>query len=392
MMALFTSIFILMAITIIVIYTANSVVMEQRISSNAFHGHQAMANVQGGIDHVANFINANSMLPADLSSYQTDMEENSIAVNNPVYTDSDVDRAALWAESRSVKVTDGSDCIETNCQSERTITQTYGAVPIASQGMNQSLINRGSIGISGNVEIINRYTNINVWSGDSIEIGNSAASESYILIPGTDTTDYTLAEFTDPAVNTGDIISVSGRQKGNGIDIIERDITLSQLSPNQFFVNFMNESKKTIKEMAIDEERYYSDFNGIPNNLSGLIWVGATSGASDLILNGGTFGSLADPVIMIVDVSNDDEEDMSDDNDVADDLILTIRNADIYGILYIIGNVSFSGSPTVTGSMVVEGNVVTSTGTMKIVFKPSRAGDYNLTNRTARVSGSWKDF
>ncbi|MCU7835447.1 MAG: hypothetical protein KZQ83_09340 [gamma proteobacterium symbiont of Taylorina sp.] len=395
MATLLVSVIILLLITMVVIYSANTAIMEQKVSANAYRANQAHSYADGGIDYSARYLrvegypdidgsgclidSAGSFIDFDenasgscvnfdtglASNYQTDMTD-----NNPTI-------ATQLLSSGLVSITATDQSIDGTAN--RTITQVVSGAPLGGSGSNQPMITRGGVGLTGNMRVMNRYANINVWSGDTVAIGNSQSAESYILTPGTDTSGYTQANYVNPAQNTGDITRVSGNKEGNGIDIIDQDVTLSGLTPDEFFVNFINEPKAIVKQMAVDNGQYFADFSSsdTANNadpLKGLVWIGNGSAIST---NGGTYGSLDAPVLIIVDASS----------------LTTTGNIQFYGLLYIIGDWDTQGTVNITGSIIIEGDVLNGTGTTSVVYSPDAASPTGGWEGTAaRVPGTWKDF
>lgn len=382
-MTLFVSLFILLIITMVVIYTSNSVIIDQRISANAYRSHQAMAYTQGSMNYAAAFVNTNGLFPQQLTGYQNDMQIENVIMNQPHFSHSFSNATALWLESHTLDLSDGSDCSGSPliCSSERMVRQSFTRVPLIKQGIYQPLISHSDIDFTGNMKVINRYSHINIWSADKVKAGHSHAAKSYLLIPGTDTSDYSEADFISASSHTGDLIQMSGKKTANGVDIIEFDISLSQLTKEQFFINFMNESKRNIKTMAEDEGHFFSDFDQLDSfyfshDKGNLIWVG---NGSDLTMNEDTYGSINNPVILIV--------------DVREGVFKSRGNPIIFGLLYIMGDWQSSGNITIKGAVIIEGKVKKTTGNSTIVYSPSLAsGGISLLGNTAKVSGSWKDF
>jgi hypothetical protein len=272
-----------------------------------------------------------------------------------------------------------------DCTAVRTITQCVGTYDVfrAGEGPKQSFISKAGVGVFGNAKIINRYTNTSIWSGGADAVHGSAYA-TYLRPSGTTTADFTTAEL-DSEVESDNTQKVSDKTTGNGIDVVTNDPTLASkttstanlIDPaqNQFFDMFFAQTKAEIKNAA-DAGGQMLASGASPDGLTGLIWVDGDSS-----LNGGTVGSATNPAILIVDGN-----------------FSVGGNPDIFGVIYVTGELSIHGGPIIRGSVVAENGSITSTGggNPTVVYKPWGDGSNQappfITGTGAVIAGSWKDW
>jgi Tfp pilus assembly protein PilX len=281
-----------------------------------------------------------------------------------------------------------------DCTAVRTITQCVGTYDIfdGGNGPEQPFVSKAGVGVFGNAKIINRYTNVSIWSGGADAV-HGASYGTYLRPTGTESADYTTAQLDsscavspcNDAANPGPNTQlVSNRDAGNGIDVITDDPTLASKTSstaaadmtstanNQFFDMFFSHTKAEIKDSAARSNQMLAGTS--PNGLTGLIWV-----EGDITLNGGTVGSATSPAVLIVN----------------GDLTLT-GNPNIFGVVYVTGTLDIAGNPIVKGSIVSENGPNTGSGTLTLVFKPwSSDGNQSppfVEGTGAVISGSWKDW
>ncbi|MDD5412105.1 MAG: hypothetical protein PHF31_11950, partial [Methylobacter sp.] len=179
-------------------------------------------------------------------------------------------------------------------------------------------MSRGAVGVTGNYNIINRYTDISIWSGNTVDIGNSNSAATYIRPVGTSLSAFTTAQLEDTTTNnTWTASAISNKDVGNGVDIIASDPNLGNLTGDNFFENFFFGTRTDMKNMAIASNQYYTGANiASAAGQSGVIWIEGDASLNSKI----TIGSQASPAIVIVNGN-----------------LSVTSNANIYGMLYVAG-------------------------------------------------------
>jgi hypothetical protein len=66
-------------------------------------------------------------------------------------------------------------------------------------------------------------------------------------------------------------------------------------------------------------------------------------------------------------------------------------NAVVYGMVFVTGNITGNGSPTVYGSLISAGNANV-TGNPKVIYDPNVLGATAGLGKAAKVPGTWRDW
>ncbi len=391
---------LLFGITLITLSTSKTALMEQQISANVYRTAQAAAAADaalgfgvayfddGGFDQIdvdndPNTIDIDFTADAPQTLYLED--ENSIQQTNAfLYFDNNDGVCTTDGDNQSAKIT--ATGFSDDGTAQRTISQCVGTLKIyRGDGPEQPLITRGAVGITGNFTIINRVNKINIWSGGDVEIGNSSSAETYIWPSDTDKPAITLANrgtFEDYKTPYSNVSITSSEDLGTGIDVVDDDPFLNTLTGDEFFELFFNVKRNVVKRMAANLGQYYAaaDIDSADGK-TGIIWV-----EGDASLNGGVMGSNEAPVIMVINGN-----------------LTAAGSPEIYGILYVVGQIDAQGTVTVVGSTIVEADstvvpagedAVDGTGSLDVVFTPFTTGMSGnpVSGTTTVITGSWKDW
>jgi len=429
--SLLMSVILLIGITLVVLSTAKTVLMDTKIAADNYRTAQAVAAAQaamdratsyfmaGGFDQMVNATGAvgkdgnvdyvlddqiptvaSCQLPAtiafpltltDAGATQTTLAR-FYYVNTPTYDDDnnagtvevvnpcDSSPSTLTASSvaKGMVVAQGwSD----DCTAVRTVSQCLSTFNLfdGGEGPQQPFVSKAGVGVFGNAKIINRYSNISMWAGGSDAV-HGASYGTYLRPSNTEAVDYTDAELDSEDEDTNTQL-VSNRNAGNGVDVITDDptlgskttstVNLTDKNANQFFDMFFALTKSEVKNAA-EIVAGGASLDG----KKGLIWVDGNTN-----INGtDVIGSPTEEAILIIDGNLD-----------------KLNGATIYGIVYVTGTLEIAGNPVVKGSLVAENPAAsTGAGTLTLVYKPwgggGAAGTSFITGTGAIVAGSWKDW
>lgn len=367
---------LLISITLVSLFTAKVVLEDTKIEANFYRSTQAFSLANYGLDFAINYF--------DQGGVDQDGDGNVDAGINPVLpagSDSitvafviDAVRCAGTASWQNglIESTGEAD----NGSASRTMGQCVGPISILNgDGPEIPLISRTRIDTTGNANIINRYTNTNIWSADDVII-TGASMGTYIRDPAATLTTNEQFLNVDEDVNTQ---LVSNRNLGNGADIISGDPSL-KLGAG-FFGNFFNSDQRSVlKDLAAANQQSYGEGEiGEAVGKSGLIYL-----EGDQSLTGGTIGSIDSPAIIIVDGN-----------------LKTTGNPIIYGIVYVVNKFDVGGTPSIIGSSIVEneGGADSATGfegngTLNLVYWQNFLDDDGqpLPGLTSVIEGSWRDW
>ena len=403
---------LLIGVTLVVLSTTKTVLMETKIAADNYRTVQAVAAAQAGMDRAVSYFMeggfdhdgdgsvdyANTIA---LPAFSFTLPETPVAGAQTTFAQFYFDNTA---GNRCDTGADGSDMtkgtIFVQGQSDdnlavRNISQCVGTLDIFNGGDSpkQPFVSKAGVGVFGNATVINRYSNISIWSGGPDAV-HGAAFGTYLRPSGTETGDYTTEQLDSScevtpcnvANNPGPNAQlVSNKKSGTGIDIITDDLTLAvkttsttnytDPAQNEFFDMFFAQTKADIKEVAERSGRVFASGESIDGE-SGLIWVDGNINIS----TGNIIGTDTTPAILIIDGNLD-----------------KLNGGLIKGIIYVTGTVAIGGNPTVKGSIIAE-NPVTSTGngTLTLVFKPWGDSDNSpmpfILGTGAIIPGSWKDW
>lgn len=388
---LLVAIVLLFSITLVTLFTAKVVMQDTKVEANAYRAAQAFSAANYGLDFALNYFDqggfdrldetvspaiagnddvVDSLVTAPLTLTQGGGGQVTTAQVQFV-TDADRCGGTTSWQNGLVTATGFSD----DGVATRTMGQCVGPISVINgDGPEIPLVSRTRISTTGNANIINRYTNTNIWSADDVVI-TGASMATYIRDPSVDPTSTSFDYLdVDESVDTQ---LVSNRNLGNGADIISGDPSL-KLGAG-FFENFFASDQRTILQaLAAASSHSYGDI-GEAVGESGLIYA-----VGDQALTGGTIGSPTSPAIVIVDGNFDFG-----------------GNAIIYGLVYVVGKMDVAGTPTIVGSSIVENEGGSTTnsgfegnGTLNLVYWQNFLNDDGqpLPGLTSVIEGSWRDW
>jgi len=404
---LLTAVILIIATTLVAFLTAKTVLQETKMAANNYRASQAIVDADAAMDFSLAYFDSvglDSDGDDSLDDDDTSVDINSIGgghhdINTYFSTINfdNTDTASNFCRSTPHTVSKKSAEITVSGTSDdgianRIVSQCIGTINIFSdEGPQQPLITRGAVGLTGNYKIVNRVNNTTIWSGSAVEIGNSASASTYIWDhtqerpDPTDITNRATFESTSNPIQNVDIISTNGL--GSGVDIVDQDNTLSILTGDVFFEGFFPSGKTTIEALAngIDQVINIADGDSVSSldNKDGVMWV---NGTPDVSMNGGSYGSADHPAALIINGN-----------------LNVTGNPEIYGVLYVVGQLDAGGTVKVIGSTIVEGDTaivpagedpVVGTGGVDLTYSPFTQGlSPNGIRGTATViSGSWRDW
>ncbi len=388
---LLVTIVLLFSITLVTLFTAKVVLQDTKLEANAYLAAQAFSAANYGLDFAINYFDQGGFDRLD-ETVSPAIAGNDDVVDSLVTAPltlthggggqvttaqvqfvTDADRCGgttSWQNGLVTATGFSDDGIAT-----RTMGQCVGPISVLNgDGPEIPLVSRTRISTTGNANIINRYTNTNIWSADDVVI-TGASMATYIRAPGVDPSSAGFDYLdVDESVDTQ---LVSNRNLGNGADIISGDPSL-KLGAG-FFENFFASDQRTILQALAEASSHsYADIGDAVGE-SGLIYA-----VGDQALTGGAIGSPTSPAIVIVDGNFDFG-----------------GNAIIYGLVYVVGKMDVAGTPSVVGSSIVEnegGSTSNSgfegNGTLNLVYWQNFLNDDGqpLPGLTSVIEGSWRDW
>lgn len=378
---LIMSLILLTTLTFVIFYTARGVVMEQKIATNDFRGRMAFEAAEKGIESamaaIANEWTINATVDADGNIVTTLVTDNVVFDVDDDGTVANNSNSDTLANGSTVTVTINGTISEEQTRYDltsvgvsddatatQTINQTFVILPPIPNTPDAPLLSRSAIVIGGSATVTNPEGHSTIWSGGDVNVGSNAATSTAIADP----TDSNYPDCLGGSVRCG--TTPSSSTDVLGLDIIGNDSSLSNLSDEEFFYNFLGDYPDNFKDSRTDEiTSNLPDFDATAEGL--VIWQeGNISMAA-----GNTFGSMTEPALIIID----------------GDLEIAGNNF-FYGMVFITGEIKGTGNLTVVGSAVVNG-VGTSGGSVDVEFNSQVLKLLNqLGGQPAGTSGSWRDF
>jgi Tfp pilus assembly protein PilX len=395
---LLTALILLICITLVTLLASKTVLVETQISADNYRMAQAVAAANAAMDFGVGYFDNGGF---DQKINATGAAGNDSIVDTiPDQTYTSADGTQTTTASLTFNNAAGTRCVAAgstpNMKSGlitavgrsdddlavRTISQCVGTIDIfGGNGPKQSLISRGAVGLTGNYQIINRYYNTTTWAGKAVNIGASASASTYIRPIGKSESEYTREELEDHQTNNNYTSQpVSDRNKGNGVDTIANDPRLDSLTGDEFFNNFFYGDRIMMKELANSLDQVYNNI-GSAEGKSGVVWIDG-----NITMNGGTYGTSINPVVLIINGNLDVQ-----------------GNPVVNGLLYVTGQMDAAGTVKVLGSVIVEGNPsmvpagedpVVGHGGVDLIYTPYTLDRSTnpIKGTTTAISGSWRDW
>ncbi len=383
--SLVISLILLVVITFVTLYTSKGVLTESRIATNEFRSRMAFEAAEAGGESAIAAVGAGWTIAADDTNIPADndiLPDCLETASNNVIFDNDGDGAP---DSNTMELFNGSTVVVTlTCEvtdekmqyeitsvgrsddlaATRTINQSLMIVPPLPNAPDNPLLTRGSVVIGGSATVSNPEGASTIWSGGDVNVGSNNATSTQIASP----LDANYPDCLGGSVQCTSLVPSSTRDV-TGLDIIESDSSLANLTDEEFFKNFFGVTPDVYRESRVTIET--TDLASLDGTAGEIIWV---DGDVDMAANH-TYGTMDKPVIVIVD------GDFS-----------ASGNNEFIGLLFVRGSIAGTGSVDVTGSAVVNGVNSGGGGSLDVVYNSRVLKSTYSYGRPAAGSGTWRDF
>jgi hypothetical protein len=394
------SVIMLFLVTLVVLTTSKTVLMEQKIASNMVRSEQSLEAAETGLQEALNYLSSitdwttiTALSAGDaFNIFDTDAN-GTVDSNTGTQADgssytlvlgagSDLTADPLVIEIQSTGVSD--DGVAT-----RVVNRLIKFIDPVPFPLDNPILSGGGATISGSADVWNPEGHSTIWSGGSVNTG----SNTHIANPD----DGSYPDCMETPMTCSLIASSTSTL--TGLDVVEQDSSLAALSDDDFFKNFFGMSKSEYKNMMVSLEVSAGNITnewdaaspGVDHAQNEIIWVDATSG--DAMLNGnhvsgcetnstandayGNATCLAaerKPSILIIDGN-----------------LKLVGNFDHYGIVFVTGKIFGAGTARIEGSLVVGGEADT-TGTLDVWFNSDMVKGAGQGNNWGGSDGGWRDF
>lgn len=383
------SLTILALLTFVTVYTSKNILTEQKISNNDYRTRQAFEAAEAGVAAV-------------LENLRTNMDNNNNGYVDGTTSDGggifdsdnngsrDSKTIAVGNTSATVAINDlsTSEFIIIEVQSTgtsadksatRTITRTFVIVTPIANKPRDPLTTKGTVILAGSANVYNSEGHSTIWSGGNVDLSNAST-----YIPDVSAANYP-ACMDNPDVNPCATVPLS-HQSVMGLDVIEYDSSLGNLTPAELFQNFFGRTMASFKDRFVDINTTAATAPADVNlKTEKVIWVDGSAGTTTL--NGVTVGcavsvngntcTLANrkPSILIVDGN------------------LELKgNSTIYGLVFVTGNLNATGNTTIVGALISAGAVTGTTGSLDIYYNSNVVKGLDKIGELGASAGSWRDL
>lgn len=385
---------VLMVIAMVSVFTSKSVFVEKKITNNAFRSQQALEAAEAGL-----------AAAVEVFSENTDVDNNGIL--DTIFFDTDADgtlddNEATVGNGYHVTVTP-TDCFVSpaDCPSpapaaltvikiesvgysddytaKRTLTQILSTLDALPMSPDNPLTSRGSIVVSGSATVINPEGHSTIWSGSDVDLGSNNSTATEVA----DMTDAGYPACMDTSMSCSTV--ASSNKVTVGLDVVEHDSSLNNLSQDQFFENFFGMSPTNYREAMVTMDTTAASAAATIANAQGeVIWIeGDTS-----------LGSITVGCSQNVTGSN-----YCTDAPIKPSIIIINGNLDLsgtpqfYGIVYVSGAITVTGSSTVHGAMVTANSITNQAGgSLDITYNSDLLASASRNGPLGSSSGTWRDF
>ncbi|MFC1748703.1 PilX N-terminal domain-containing pilus assembly protein [Pseudomonadota bacterium] len=397
--SLVISLAILTLLTFITLYTSKSILTEQKLAHNDMQAKQAFEVAEAGIAAASTSLTEDMDLDDD-GFVDGTTGDATTAPAGLFDLDGNGTREAstltIGDYTVAVTITDNStsevtildiQAVATGLEgtSNRTITQTVVLLNAVANDPDVPLTAKGTVTLGGSANSINSEGHSTVWSGGNVDLTNASTE-----IPDVSAGNYPGC-MDDPDTNPCTTVATSS-QTVMGLDVIEFDSSIGNLTTGELFENFFGRSMEQFKDRFVSINTTHTnaanDWNaGTPGAhlaTQEAIWIDGSGGTTEL--NGVTVGCESDvnsdtctlaerePSIMVIDGN------------------ATFKgNSTFYGIVFVTGNVLVSGNTTIVGAIVGAG-AITTTGSLDVIYNSNVLTALDPIGTPGGSAGGWRDI
>ncbi|WP_019023660.1 MULTISPECIES: PilX N-terminal domain-containing pilus assembly protein [unclassified Thioalkalivibrio] len=376
---LVVALIIMVAVTLTVLFTAQTSILEERMAANETRMKQTTNAAQAGLERAVVFAqdgedDISRLFEHDYSTdrpvfYRSAFISPDAVDEIPGCPDSPDDFqgvAVSLGQPESLRNAGIWSCGWSDDQSARRgVTTTIRGAPSLADPPTNPLTTRGGVNTNGRARVFNAYNNLTIWSGQDLDVtgnpGNTFVRNQDH--PPLRESDPLPSEPAQCGVGTVYVCTTDANMRGP--DVITGDLQLSSLSDDDFFRNFMGQEPNSYRDNVVTQ----LDPDSIDGMTNEVIWM-----TGDVDLND-TVGNRDNPVVLVVE----------------GDATLS-GNFELHGVLYVRGNLSANGTPTVYGASVIQGDTTDAGGTPYFVFDPVAASGAGELGARGAISGAWRDW
>lgn len=375
------SVVLLVAMTVTIFFAAQTAVLEERMAANQVRMTQAATSAQAGLERAMAYAQDGGGEPREQFAADAANGRNSFyraafvsvdAVNDVSECPQDPEQFVDLADGleKPENLTNASiwSCGWSDDLSGRKgVSLSIRGASALGSPPNNPLTARGGVSTNGRARVFNAYNNLTIWTGEELSVTGNPGN-TFIRNPNESPLNETDPRPPEPAncTSSGPYICTTDANT-IGPDVISGDLQLSSTSNDDFFSSFMGQPPNQYRDgVATQLDPELASLEGMTNE---VVWISGDFDSNQAI------GAPGNPVVLVVDGN-----------------ATLSGNFQLYGVLYVRGDLRANGTPTVYGTSLIEGDTTSASGTPYFVYDPeSVAASRNLGARGA-LTGSWRDW
>lgn len=376
------SLILLIAVTLISMFSVKSISLENKIANNSYRSDIALQAAEASVASAFNYLSVDPDVDGDNAIDSVfDTDGDGIGDNNEM--DISSARAVITVDDMSggemtlmqIRSTGFSD----DNSARRVISLVVANVDPLPNTPDNPMTTRGAVVINGSATVHNPEGHSTIWSGNDIDMGSNNSTSTNVADPG----DAGYPGCMDTPM-TCDTVSSSNRLTA-GLDIIEHDSSLGALTPKEMFINFFGLDPVTYRDSMISIDSTPGTVNDDAHLANyEVIWVEGDATISNITMgctsaqNGASVCPVAEikPSVLIIN----------------GDLELS-GTAQFYGIVFVMGNLDASANATVHGAIISAGDLSNSAGgSLDVWYNSDILADLDRAGPLTGVAGSWRDI
>jgi len=383
------SLILLVLITMVSVYTSRSVLLEQKISANDFRERQAFEAAESGLTAAIAYLASTGGADKNndgIVDFVFDTTGDGVGdANNLTYPDNSSVTVTLNGVFPSFTLQ--SVGVSDDLTATRTVRSLVATVDTLPNVPDNPLTARGTVIVNGSATVHNPEGHSTIWSGDNVELGSNNATSTNIADP----TDPGYPSCMDTSMTCG--TTPSSSKIAIGLDVIEHDSSLANLTPAQMFQNFFGTSMANYRESRVSLDVMAANANNAATNSGSpgihlgageVIWVDGNTSLSNITTVGCEIplsGSASCPSASVnpsIVIINGD---------------LTVSGTpNFYGLLYVVGDMNTSSNTTVMGAAIVSGSSSSASGSLDVWYNSDVLNQLRDNGPLAGAPGSWQDW
>jgi len=376
------SLILLIAVTLISMFSVKSISLENKVANNSYRSDIALQAAEASVASAFNYLSVDPDVDGDNaidSVFDTDGDgigdnnEMDISSARAVITVDDMSGGEMTLmQIRSIGFSDDNSA-------RRVISLVVANVDPLPNTPNNPMTTRGAVVINGSATVHNPEGHSTIWSGNDIDMGSNNSTATNVADPG----DAGYPGCMDTPM-TCDTVSSSNRLTA-GLDIIEHDSSLGALTPAEMFINFFGMDPVTYRDSMVSIDSTPGTVNGDAHLANyEVIWVEGDATINNITMgctsaqNGANVCPVAEtkPSVLIIN----------------GDLELS-GTAQFYGIVFVMGNLDASANATVHGAIISAGDLSNSAGgSLDVWYNSDILAGLDRAGPLTGVAGSWRDI